>query len=402
MSEYSEIKLLKKEETGEMSLATLPRIAGKSIDEELKGKLKPAAFGGYSKHSVVRFAEEMRGSMEKMGANLEHQVKDLVAEKVNLSQECMLLRTQISDAEKRIAELKEENLERDNELQRALEEKNEKFQKLLEEKEAKLRNLEQNNKALQLEYAENREVQANLQNMKQLLEEKEQEAGSLAEQLSELSGKLEKVEQQNRQLEESLNQLQPKFAGAQDKIFYLEKEKLAQKEQLAKYDGQEQEQAFLKMQNENLRQEIASKEDVIKDLLEQMELQKSMFQSVLSRFSEHQNKMYGLLQEKTELQNQNVDLENMITFLTSGLLAEEKGKKAFPGEDVPAEPSEPKEEAEKSPAALFEDLMEEGREAENAAGVISIHSARDRAQDITKWIQAEFREKMKDEGSDMI
>ncbi|MFO7161388.1 MAG: hypothetical protein DIU81_007900, partial [[Clostridium] cellulosi] len=158
--------------SNEIPFAKMPTVAERSIEDELKEKLKPATFGGYSKSSVVQYAKELKDFLEQMRTNLEQQIRELVSEKGNLSQECALLRSQLSDAEKRLAN-----------LQRESQEKEQHYTKIIDEMNLKIKNMESDNEALRAENAQIREAEAELQKLRQMLQQKEDEIESLSAQL---------------------------------------------------------------------------------------------------------------------------------------------------------------------------------------------------------------------------
>lgn len=433
MSEYSEVQ------SGEIPFVNLSGIAERSVEEELQEKLKPATFGGYSKGSVAQYTKELKVSLEQMRANLEQQIKDLVAEKGTLSQECSLLRSQLSEAEKRVAQLQKESQERERKVEQIMEEMNLKVQKL-----------DHDNESLRQESSRVREAKTELEQLKRQLQAKEDEADGLTAQLEKsqrlcdelksriqeleniqklpspdaaeleklkkenesLSGRLQEAEQRrqtlrekwaketeafseklqaaekrSQELEASLAKLEDdrsehslqvekgyleklnlayhalqeakedknallgriekqskanaalaekfgllrnRLAGVQNQNSSLNEEKSALEEQMAQYRQQEREQELLKNQNESLRRDLASTKAGVKEILSQMELQKTMILDIVSRSAESfagaQKKLQSLMQEKTDLQDRNVNLMEQIRRLTAGLSAAELEK----------------------------------------------------------------------------
>lgn len=184
MSEYSEVQ------SGEISFGNFPRMAERSVEDELQEKLKPAAFGGYSKGSVNQYTRELKSSLEQMRANLEQQIKELAAEKGNLSQECSLLRSQLSEAEKRVVQLQKESQERER-----------KVAQIMEEMNLKVRDTEHENETLRLENAKVKEARLELEHVRQQLQTKENEAGSLTVQLEKSQNLCEELKSRIQKLE---------------------------------------------------------------------------------------------------------------------------------------------------------------------------------------------------------
>lgn len=510
MSEYSEVQ------TGEIPFVNLSVIAERSVEEELQEKLKPATFGGYSKGSVAQYTKELKSSLEQMRVNLEQQIKDLVAEKGNLSQECSLLRSQLSDAEKRVAQLQRESQERER-----------KVEQIMEEMNLKVQNLDHDNETLRRESAKVKEAKAEFEHLKRRLQTKEDEVGSLTVQLEKsqrlcdelksriqelesipklpsadaselerlkkengfLSGRLQEAEQRSQTLQEKLareteasseklrvvenrskqfqaslvkleeNQsehhlqfekeymekldmayralqeakeekngllsqiekqnkanaglteklslLQNRFVGVQNQNVSLKEEKSTLEERITQNHQQQREQGLLKEQNESLCRDMVSMKAGVKDILSQMELQKSMILDIVSRTAESfaglQKKLQSLIQEKTDLQGRNVKLMEQITNLTASLSAAELEKAklqkkfslqdmaGFAGRtaphDIGTDSVRSRTDEPPKPAAdvLIFDKREDGGLAETVE-FPSVDAARNRAFDITHWL----------------
>ena len=508
INEYSEVQ------PGEIPFGNFSGMAGRSVEDELQEKLKPAAFGGYSRGSVTQYTKELKTSLEQMRANLEQQIKELVAEKGNLSQECSLLRSQLSEAEKRVAQLQQESEERER-----------KVEQIMEEMNLKVRNTDHDNETLRLENAKLKEARLELEHVRQQLETKENEAGSLASQLEKsqslceelksriqelekiqelpsadaseleklkkeneslagrlqeaeqsgqaqrekwsgeteaLSEKLRTAEQRNQELraslaeleddrsehrlqfekeyleklnlayralreakkdkdgllsriaeqskagadlEEKFDMLRDRLVSLQDQSASLKDEKAALEEQVAQYRRKEQEQELLKRQNESLSREIAATKAGVKDILSQMELQKAMILDIISRstesFAKIREKLHGLIQEKTDLQDRNVNLMEEVGKLTADLSAAElertrlRKRLSLQGTAGPAKravlsdasvSADGPDENQKMTADIFVFDKKEEDEAEGTAGCPSIDAARSQALDITKWL----------------
>ncbi|CDZ23473.1 hypothetical protein CCDG5_0331 [[Clostridium] cellulosi] len=408
--------------SNEIPFAKMPTVAERSIEDELKEKLKPATFGGYSKSSVVQYAKELKDFLEQMRTNLEQQIRELVSEKGNLSQECALLRSQLSDAEKRLAN-----------LQRESQEKEQHYTKIIDEMNLKIKNMESDNEALRAENAQIREAEAELQKLRQMLQQKEDEIESLSAQLEnskkindELKNKIRELEnvqqkqdeynreleqlkkenmallnqlkeaehknqllkesttneknavseklgavlQRNRQLEESLKKIKSEQSNylIQSEKSYINKLEMVYKalkkeeddkaallkrleeqdkvnarlidkvktltvlvqnsennplvnELKSKCSRNEQENRQLKLQIEQLCEKVNVMENEIRNNLSQLEQQKAMFQSLISRFMETQDKLRSVIKEKNDLEVRNLNLVRDVTRLEAKLSA---------------------------------------------------------------------------------
>lgn len=408
--------------TNEIPFAKMPAVAERSIEDELKEKLKPATFGGYSRSSVIQYAKELKDFLEQMRTNLEQQIKELVSEKGNLSQECALLRSQLSDAEKRLTK-----------LQRESQEKEQHYTKLIDELNLKMKNMTSDNENLRAENAKVREAEAELEKLRQTLQQKENEIESLSAQLENskrineelknqirdledvqqkqdeysrnleqlkkenisllnqlkevehknqllkessmneknaVSEKLGAVLQRNRQLEESLKKIKSEQSNylIQSEKGYINKLEMAYKalkkeednkaallkkleeqdkvnanlmekvksltvlvqnsennpsidELKSKCSRNEQDSHQLKLQIEQLCDKVNSMEAEMKNNLSQMEQQKAMFQSLVSRFMETQDKLRSVIKEKNELEVRNLNLVRDVTKLEAKLSA---------------------------------------------------------------------------------
>lgn len=79
-------------------------LTSKNIQTELAAKLQTTVVGGYSKKSVEEYALEMRNHLMTIKIQLEQQIRELTAEKVSVSQECQVLREQLTTAEEKLSE----------------------------------------------------------------------------------------------------------------------------------------------------------------------------------------------------------------------------------------------------------------------------------------------------------
>lgn len=168
----------------------------KNLKDLLNERLKPSLVSGYSKSSVQQFVEELYKSSEQMKVSLEKQIQDLLGEKAALSQECNILRQQLSEAEKK-------SIQQKHELDAYLESRNEDTGKI----ENQLSQLKSENYNLSLQLSQAQEAQKLYHSLEAKLADKEKELAEKESQLSELSQQLSASMQRIKMLEEQVNVL---------------------------------------------------------------------------------------------------------------------------------------------------------------------------------------------------
>ncbi|MEY8353958.1 hypothetical protein AALB39_11435 [Lachnospiraceae bacterium 54-53] len=92
------------EQAGGVFHGGMEGFGGKNIQTELAAKLQSAVVGGYSKKSVEEYAVEMRNNLMVIKNQLEQQIRELTAEKVSVTQECQVLREQLTTAEGKLSD----------------------------------------------------------------------------------------------------------------------------------------------------------------------------------------------------------------------------------------------------------------------------------------------------------
>jgi chromosome segregation ATPase len=164
----------------------------KNLNNMLNERLK-TSFSGYSKSSVVQLIEELSNSSEQMKFSLEKQIQDLLNEKSALSQECILLRNQLSEVEKKQAYQKKD-------LDNFLYENKEKTSNI----EKELSRLKEENDILNMELSR-RGSQENLHSLEKKLAGKEKEIIDKDSKISELHERLSENTKEIKVLKEQIN-----------------------------------------------------------------------------------------------------------------------------------------------------------------------------------------------------
>jgi len=168
----------------------------KNLKDLLNGRLKTSLVKGYSKSSVEQLVEELYKSSEQMKISLEKQIQDLLSEKAVLSQECTVLRHQLSEAE-------EKSVRQRQELDAFLESRKEEAGKI----ENQLSQLKSENYTLSQQLSQAQEAQELCRSLEAKLADKEKELAEKESQLSDLSQQLSASMQQLKILEEQVKVL---------------------------------------------------------------------------------------------------------------------------------------------------------------------------------------------------
>lgn len=262
----------------------------RNINDMLNERLKTALVSGYSKSSVTQFVEELYRSSEQMKAGLEKQIQDLLGEKATLSQECVLLRNQLKEAENSYARQKTES---EKSLKAGMEESGKIKTQLLQ--------LKSENETLSEKLSRNGGQEVILS-----LEKK------LADKEKKLTDKESELERLSAQFSQSLKQLK----ALEEQVEILKQQKTAETEESQSHELEEhiarmseeietlrKKEADLKGNIDTERRKAAEAEKAAGETAAKLKL----LQSQLSDESERMQKQESELNEKAAAQQHRAD-----------------------------------------------------------------------------------------------
>ena len=268
------------------------------------------------KTSIFGTRKDVQASeeFELLKNQLEQQLRDISAEKSDVIRESQVLKEQLRTCEKDLSEARERTQALEEMMQQNEEER--RYQEATAEELARLQEIEAAAAAARRENSEMIHTIAELRNQLNVKNELIDGQKSALCRSSERIEELEKALAEQKTMSSALKGTDPDEPESAERIQTLEK-KLRENEILLKhYEDAEKNNILLNQELAKAKNFIKTLKKSITQLMEQMESQQNGIQYFAENMAKQQNDMKEKLQEMTEVQLRNVELEDSLSNMT--------------------------------------------------------------------------------------
>lgn len=268
-------------------------------------------------------AQEME-SLESLKTKLEQQLKDISAEKSDVIRESQVLKDQLQKSEKELTEARE-RVEVLEEMLRQNED-GKRYQDESSEDVARLRDIESRYEEIRREKeflaSENESLKLEAESLTHTIGELQNQLYVKSEIIDGQKGVIKRGEERIGELEKELSEREEGSDGQADepestqRIQELEKELRNNEILLRHYEDAEKNNILLNQDLQKARSFIKTLKKSISQLMEQMESQQKGIQYFAENIAKQQSDMKEKMQEMTEVQLKNVELEDSLSNMT--------------------------------------------------------------------------------------
>lgn len=289
------------------------------IDRALKKNMM-----GYSKASVEEYVDRLKINAEQMQMNLENQIRNLSAESSRLTSEGDVLRKQLVMADMEKSKIRAELGAVKNELEqskRLVKSFSDRVDAVTEENEYLKETLKKQASGAAYEDIEKKMSELDEDRRKNLAEIRKlkAEVAALTEEkarLSEEKADVEKLEAEKKELAEKYEKLKTKHHEMKCSRQNMSSESAAVTDMLEIYQAKEREYALLRVKDEQRQKILEENKVTINMLLEEMEKQLGIFETLSEDHRNDKETICHLSRENANLESENMELQDKLQVLT--------------------------------------------------------------------------------------
>lgn len=289
------------------------------IDRALKKNMM-----GYSKASVEEYVDRLKINAEQMQMNLENQIRNLSAESSRLTSEGDVLRKQLVMADMEKSKIRAELGAVKNELEqskRLVKSFSDRVDAVTEENEYLKETLKKQASGAAYEDIEKKMSELDEDRRKNLAEIRKlkAEVAALTEEkarLSEEKADVEKLEAEKKELAEKYEKLKTEHHEMKCSRQNMSSESAAVTDMLEIYQAKEREYALLRVKDEQRQKILEENKVTINMLLEEMEKQLGIFETLSEDHRNDKETICHLSRENANLESENMELQDKLQVLT--------------------------------------------------------------------------------------